>query len=238
MSIVQEWVDSEYKYHKPLFDRLDASKQKNILAWATKEFANRGFDLANINTIADKAGVSVGSLYKYFGSKKNLFQYILRKALFKLQEVLSSVEHLNNMPLILRIEILLNTILETSKKNSDMIKLYLNICATEERQNAKILALEIEKPSASVYLKIIKEAQKKGEVSPDLEPRVAVFLLDNIFMSFQFSCVSDYYQERCKIYTGSNLYDKDKLIINNTLAFIKNALGIKDIKPQKKRYNR
>ena len=34
------------------------------MAAAIGEFANKGFDNANINVIASKAGVSVGSLYK------------------------------------------------------------------------------------------------------------------------------------------------------------------------------
>ena len=60
-------------YHKPTFDNISEEKRKKILDVAVNEFANHGFENANINTIAKKADVSVGSLYKYFDTKADLF---------------------------------------------------------------------------------------------------------------------------------------------------------------------
>lgn len=225
MRAMPEWDDPEYKYHKPLFDRADEKKRKRISSAATKEFALYGFEMANINRIAEKASVSVGSLYKYFGSKRNLFQYIVRSGLLKLQEVLTSVENQPNAPFMVRVETVLRAILETSRSSSDMIRLYLEISATGKRSNAKALAADIEAPSARVYTEIISDAQERGDIRPDIDPGTAAFLIDNIFISLQFSCVSDYYRERCRIFTGGGMYDDEK-IIAQTMSFLRNALGI------------
>ena len=57
-------------YCKPTFLNIPPEKREKILAVAVNEFAYNGFENANINVIAKKAEVSVGSLYKYFDTKK------------------------------------------------------------------------------------------------------------------------------------------------------------------------
>ena len=49
--------------------KLTDDKQGEILRTGITQFAKLGYDRANINTIAKKAGISVGVLYKYYGSK-------------------------------------------------------------------------------------------------------------------------------------------------------------------------
>ena len=64
------------RFHKEIFDRIPEERRKNLLETAIHEFAHHGFDNANINTIAEKAGISVGSIYKYFDTKKDLFNCV------------------------------------------------------------------------------------------------------------------------------------------------------------------
>jgi len=59
------------------FERLAAAKQKRILDAALKEFAQNGFEKASTNKIVENAGISKGSLFNYFHSKKNLYIYLL-----------------------------------------------------------------------------------------------------------------------------------------------------------------
>ena len=59
-------------HHKATFDNISQEKRMRIINAATTEFALKGFDNANINNIAKKAGVSVGSLYKYFTNKQDV----------------------------------------------------------------------------------------------------------------------------------------------------------------------
>lgn len=60
-------------HHKPTFDNISAEKRSRILDAATNEFAVKGFENGNIGTIAKKAGVSVGSLYKYSRTSRTFF---------------------------------------------------------------------------------------------------------------------------------------------------------------------
>ena len=65
-------------YCKPTFMNIPREKREKILSVAVNEFAFNGLENANINTIAKKAEVSVGSLYKYFDTKRtsNLYEGI------------------------------------------------------------------------------------------------------------------------------------------------------------------
>jgi AcrR family transcriptional regulator len=48
-------------------------KRKKIIETAAKEFAEKGFENANINEIATMSGIGKGSIYLYFKTKKELY---------------------------------------------------------------------------------------------------------------------------------------------------------------------
>lgn len=58
------------------FKSLKADKQNIIVNAALKEFAKNGFDNASTNEIVKEAGISKGSLFNYFNSKKDLYLYL------------------------------------------------------------------------------------------------------------------------------------------------------------------
>lgn len=57
-----------------------------ILAAAERVFAEHGFDATRIQTVAEEAGVSVGTLYGVYGSKAELFSDVLTHRLPELLE--------------------------------------------------------------------------------------------------------------------------------------------------------
>ncbi|MCR4436730.1 MAG: TetR/AcrR family transcriptional regulator [Clostridiales bacterium] len=63
------------------FDNLKEEKRKKIIDVCVEEFAQNGFEKASTNTIVKKAGISKGILFHYFGSKKNLYLYVVDYAI-------------------------------------------------------------------------------------------------------------------------------------------------------------
>jgi AcrR family transcriptional regulator len=61
---------------RPLADREDGAKRRQILSGAREVFLAMGFDAASMGEIARKAGVSKGTLYVYFENKEQLFETI------------------------------------------------------------------------------------------------------------------------------------------------------------------
>ncbi|MCP4601252.1 MAG: TetR/AcrR family transcriptional regulator [Proteobacteria bacterium] len=61
----------------PLQEARKKAYRQVILDAAERVFADRGFDAAKVQHIADEAGVSVGTIYSVFGSKSELFSDVL-----------------------------------------------------------------------------------------------------------------------------------------------------------------
>lgn len=60
-----------------LFFGLNREKQQNIFTAGISEFANYGFENSSTNRIVKIAGISKGSLFKYFPTKEDFYFYIL-----------------------------------------------------------------------------------------------------------------------------------------------------------------
>ena len=76
----------------------DAERTRaDILAVATREFADQGYAGARINLIADKTSTTKRMIYYYFGGKEQLYIAVLEKAygLIRALEQRLDVEHLD-----------------------------------------------------------------------------------------------------------------------------------------------
>lgn len=220
-------MDSQEKqFHKEAFDKIPEEKRKRILEAATTEFADYGFENTSIQQIAKKAEISVGSVYKYFENKEELFSLVVKESLSSLEKLLlhyfSSKEDV-----IVKAEKVLKELLRFSKRHPQLIKLYCSITTGNNTEFSRMLAERVESISAKVYTEVIKNAQKSGDVRDDIDPNFFAFLLDNIFMMLQFSVSCDYYKERFKVYIGEEVETQDDLIVEQTLKFIKAAFNFK-----------
>ena len=66
---------------KPLFFGLDDEKKDRILKTGLAEFAQYGFKESSTNRIVKNAGISKGSLFKYFSNKEDFYFYLLDNAI-------------------------------------------------------------------------------------------------------------------------------------------------------------
>lgn len=60
----------------PNFNGLPEEKRRKIIDACVEEFACNGYEKASTNAIINRAGISKGILFHYFGNKKNLYLYI------------------------------------------------------------------------------------------------------------------------------------------------------------------
>lgn len=59
------------------FYNLPKEKQDRMINGAIKTFALNGYEKASTDIIIQEAGISKGLLFHYFGSKKNLYEYVM-----------------------------------------------------------------------------------------------------------------------------------------------------------------
>lgn len=212
-------------YCKPTFMNIPPEKREKILAVAVNEFAYNGFENANINTIAKKAEVSVGSLYKYFDTKTDLFLTSVDYALRNLDIIMETIVETNE-DVMVKLEKLVRVTIEFSRTNTVLIKLYNEVTSESKAELVKKIAEHVESVTSQAYKKAIIAGQVAGEIRTDIDPGMAAFFVDNLLMNIQFSYACDYYGERYKIYAGEDIFLKDEFVVENLLRFIKSALKL------------
>ncbi len=212
-------------FFKESFKKISDEKRQRILDAAIMEFSEHGFDSANINTIAQKSGISVGSLYKYFDNKEDLFLTVVHVGVETLKSILESIMT-GDETLEARIETIIKAIQVHTRSNVHLTKLY-NEMATESRSNLvwKIVS-DMENATAGLYTSFVKDAQEAGYVRNDIDANFMAFYLDNLFIMLQFSYACEYYKERMKIFVGEDVFDNDELVASQLIKFIKGAFFV------------
>ncbi len=185
----------------PVFERIAPEKRTRVLEAAKAAFASQGFAGANINRIAEAAGISIGSMYKYFRTKEDLFLALIEESHELIAQAIDGI--LDSSPdFRSRIEALLRAAVETSRADPERVRLYI-ACTTEELSPlAGALSMRIEAVSAVRYRAMVAQAKARGEVDPGLDEAWAAFFIDNILLLAQYSTASVYYAERLRIYLG------------------------------------
>lgn len=212
------------KYCTALFEKQNKDKQKRIIEAAILEFSEKGFENANTNRIAREANISVGSLFKYFNNKTDLFLYIVKLAEAELESQIHGVLSMEK-DFFDTVHMILSLIHEYSKTDKALVRLYHEMTSIGQSSLVETVVSTLEKVAGSEYKTMIRDAQDKGEIRADVDPAVVAFILDNIFMSLQFSYAMPYYQLRKRLFVGEDI--DDKKIIQETMSILRNALSEK-----------
>lgn len=205
-----------------LFLRIPEEKQLRVLQAAIDEFAEYGYEHTNTNRIAKAADISVGSLFKYFDSKEDLFITTVKHGSTELKKQLLTLAE-GEEDVFDKVERLLRMVQAHSRKNISLIRLYNEMTS----HGSPMLVLQevdwLESYTATLYAQLIEKAKANGVVRPDCDARMFAFLLDNLLMSLQFSYTCDYYMERFKVYVSSDILQRDEFVIEQMMKFIRSA---------------
>jgi AcrR family transcriptional regulator len=82
----------ETAYVRPTFTKLPFDKKERILDAAIDEFSRCGYEKASINRMVGRLGIAKGSIFQYFGSKKNLYFHIFEHAVALVKRSLKRVK--------------------------------------------------------------------------------------------------------------------------------------------------
>lgn len=206
--------------------RLDAEKRERIIRAAVHEFADRGYELANTNRIAEQAKISVGSLFHYFDTKENLFLFIVQYGSAIIEHYTGQVVADEKMSVAEKIEFLVRLAVKTTREEKTLIRLYHEMSSLGNHDLMSKVPQSLESFTAKHYARMLEEGQRKGEVRQDLDARLAAFAMDNILMALQFVYSCDYFRIRFQIYNNPwiDQEENDEKVISETLKFLGGAL--------------
>lgn len=167
------------------FQNIPPDKQARVLARAQEEFARHGFAAASMNRLAVGLGIAKGSLFKYFGSKENLFATVFDMAVAGFSEHLRGVRaETSGRPLRERLERIFVAGTDFVAAHPNILRLYLKILAGGDMPLRQGLLLRVRGLSARFLTPIVKEAKAAGELPGGVDTTLAVFVADAILDRF------------------------------------------------------
>ena len=202
---------------------LTKEQTDRILSIAAEEFADKGFAGTAIGSIAGKAGVSVGVIYKYYAGKEDLFNACVRKSLESMEEVLDMTGS-DGGSLMDMIGNLISRVQRLAREKPEYIRLYHQITVSGSPAGKTQSAELIESSTARIYSEYLRRASESGEIRSDIDPAAFAFFIDDLLMMLHFSYACDYYKDRFRIYFGEDAAGNDEAVREQMLKFIGNAL--------------
>ena len=165
-SVTAADADSE----KPIRRRNSAATRARIMAVATREFANKGYEGAGTDEIADRASINKRMIYHYFSSKEQLYLAVLESAYLKARAAEEKLELDHMEPLKA-----LRTFVEFTFDSFVQDRTFINLLGTENRQKAKVLkksksVSSFNSPIIQAMGRILKRGEAQGVIRPGLDP--------------------------------------------------------------------
>lgn len=143
-------------------EQMREATRRRVIREAASEFARLGFDQANINTIAEQAGIGKGTIYLYFENKRELFIAMLR---FIAQTQLTSIRSVLVMDgsLQQRLERLFCAFVHLAEEESDSFHVYMSALYGVNRA-FKDEATKLLRDYLAVITLMLEESQVRNEI--------------------------------------------------------------------------
>ena len=138
------------------FNKLPEEKKKHIIKVCIKEFGENGYDKTSTNSIVAKAGIGKGMLFHYFGSKKQLFFYLLN---YCMDIIISSIDdkldEIECDDFFVRVKKILLIKLIISSKYEDEYKLIVKAFS--------VIPVELSEKLKTIQLKYLRDMQEMNK---------------------------------------------------------------------------
>ncbi|MDP2800359.1 MAG: TetR/AcrR family transcriptional regulator [Phreatobacter sp.] len=169
--------------------RDSAGTRARILNVATREFANKGYEGAKTDDIADRARINKRMIYHYFSSKEQLYLAVLEAAYDRARSAEQKLELEQLAPLEA-----LTRFTEFTFDSFVRDRTFINLLATENRQRAKVLKKSAQvntmnSPVIDAIGRIIARGTADGSIRGGLDARhlwvtiigICYFFFSNIY---------------------------------------------------------
>ena len=146
-------------------------KIAHIIQAATQEFLQKGIDAASMHNIAETAGVSKRTLYKYFPGKDELYSALIDELLDRIQDMYQ-LDYSADIPIRAQIEEIVDSKihLTTSRSFLDMSKIIIGEILKSRRPSEAQLARMYN--SETQFVQWINQAKEDQKITSELESEI------------------------------------------------------------------
>ena len=156
-------------------EQMREATRHRIMREAASEFARLGFDQANINVIAEQAGIGKGTIYLYFENKRDLFLSMLR-SIAQEQLAVIRVALAAEGTFRQRLERLYRAFAHLAEEQSDNFNVYMSALYGVNRA-FQSEATRLLRDYVAVIALMLEQSQARGEIRCDSVEATALMVL-------------------------------------------------------------
>lgn len=166
------------------FENLPDEKRSRVLSEATREFADHGYHQASINRIVSRLGIAKGSLFKYFGNKQGLFEYLFGHAVSEFKQPLKEIRDTVSGDFFERLEKSFIASGAFTDAHPHIYSIYLKMLFNENFPLRDRFIGEIRRAHAKFLRKLVEDGIQSGQLRENLDLDTTVFNLHSILDRF------------------------------------------------------
>ncbi len=209
---------------EPSFGKISQEKQEKVFQAAVTEFASNGYRNASMNNLVKNAGISKGSLFQYFRTKRDLFGLVVETATGKAKDYLKSVRRdTEDAPFFDRIEEVLRSGFRFIDEHPLLARIYFHSLQSGEAPFGAERIVALRRKGNDFLAEMIRQAIARQETRADLDPDRMAFLLNSMFETLLRSYYTEFLGSGLGLYKGKT-EDLDAWV-NTTMSFIRHGLG-------------
>jgi TetR/AcrR family transcriptional regulator len=209
------------------FRRLDPDRQQAILHAILDEAVEKGPASLNIKEVAGRAGVSVGSLYQYFGNREGLLAFAVELCARWMTDIFDEYRPmLAAMPLREALAAYLLGGIEWSQTQVGLVQFFARAAYHGDPELAESVVRPVADVMRETVREILAQAAARGEVRADVDLEAAARVVNALLIAVGDSQLLPY------LNTYFQVMDKEmspERILEATLALILQGIG-----PEKK----
>ena len=150
-------------------------RREHLIDCAIGIYVNYGIEGARRSHVALKAGVSVPTVYAYFNTRESLTEAVLQRVDARITEIVwnAAAEDELAFDKILNVA---RAFSNTVEQDSAIMKIWLDWSTAFENATWPLYEA-LQKRVASLFCEIIRVGQKGGELSSNLAPEIAAYII-------------------------------------------------------------
>ena len=150
-------------------------RREQLVDCAIEIYVNHGIEGARRSHVALKAGVSVPTVYAYFDTRESLTEAVLKRVDTRITEIVwnAAAEDELAFDKILNVA---RAFSNTVELDSAIMKIWLNWSTAFENATWALYE-DLQSRVANLFCEIIGGGQTSGELSPDLDPEIAAYII-------------------------------------------------------------
>ena len=194
------------------FLNLPEDKRQRFIDLALEEFAENDYNNASISRVVARAGIAKGSLYQYFGDKKDLYFYLLSLASQKKQEFLSEkLSTAGEQPVFDQLDDLVAAMLNFQEQYPLFAQVGNRVLGADSPLSGELLA-SARSATQHQFSQLFEKGKSRGEIRSNADTEAAGFIVTALFLTIGAQPSFD--------------LDEFKRIYRNLLLILKNGLSM------------